>query len=111
MAEQTVDRIVREQKLTARKCVTATEALLPEAEVRGERDLPPPMDPAAVKHYCAQEWAVHLDDVLLRRTSWHYYQTDMETCFPRRNGWARNWDGRRNSGRRNWRITALPSVW
>ncbi len=88
MAEQTVDRIVREQKLTARKCVTATEALLPEAEVREVSGiLPPPMGPAAVKHYCAQEWAVHLDDVLLRRTSWHYYQTDMETQAPRVAEW------------------------
>jgi glycerol-3-phosphate dehydrogenase len=27
----------------------------------------------AVGHYCAKEWAVHLDDVMLRRTGWHYY--------------------------------------
>jgi len=24
----------------------------------------------------AREWAVHLDDVMVRRTSWHYYFAD-----------------------------------
>ena len=26
-----------------------------------------------VEHYCRDEWALHLDDVMIRRTSWHYY--------------------------------------
>jgi glycerol-3-phosphate dehydrogenase len=26
-----------------------------------------------VEHFCSNEWAVHLDDVMVRRTSWHYY--------------------------------------
>ena len=30
----------------------------------------------AVEHYCRREWAVHLDDVMLRRTEWHYYERD-----------------------------------
>jgi glycerol-3-phosphate dehydrogenase len=29
-----------------------------------------------VEHYCTNEWAVHLDDVMVRRTSWHYYHRD-----------------------------------
>ena len=29
-----------------------------------------------MEHYVAREWAVHLDDVMLRRTSWHYYFRD-----------------------------------
>jgi glycerol-3-phosphate dehydrogenase len=29
-----------------------------------------------VEHYCTNEWAVHLDDVMVRRTSWCYYHGD-----------------------------------
>jgi len=77
MAEQTVDRIVREQRLQAQPCVTAKEPLLPESETRGVSGiLPPAVTRAAVAHYCDREWAVHLDDVMLRRTSWHYYWRD-----------------------------------
>jgi glycerol-3-phosphate dehydrogenase len=35
--------------------------------------LPPPVCREVVEHYCQNEWAVHLDDVMIRRTSWHYY--------------------------------------
>ena len=35
--------------------------------------LPPPVCREVVEHYCKNEWAVHLDDVMIRRTSWHYY--------------------------------------
>jgi glycerol-3-phosphate dehydrogenase len=35
--------------------------------------LPPPVCREVVEHYCRNEWAVHLDDVMIRRTSWHYY--------------------------------------
>lgn len=77
MAEQTVDRIVREQRLAAAPCRTAKEALLPVEQTRGVSGiLPPAFERAAVEHYCGCEWVVHLDDVLLRRTSWHYYFKD-----------------------------------
>lgn len=77
MAEQTVDRIARERKLVAAPCRTAKEPLLPPAETEGVSGiLPPEFNRRAVEHYCANEWAVHLDDVLLRRTSWHYYFKD-----------------------------------
>ena len=26
-----------------------------------------------MRQACRKEWAIHLDDVLLRRTSWHFY--------------------------------------
>jgi len=29
-----------------------------------------------VEHYVKNEWAAHLDDVMLRRSSWHYYHPD-----------------------------------
>jgi glycerol-3-phosphate dehydrogenase len=35
--------------------------------------LPPPVCREVIEHYCRNEWAVHLDDVMIRRTSWHYY--------------------------------------
>ncbi len=80
MAEQTVDRIVGDLNLATRAtlpCRTAREPLLPREEVNGFSGvLPPPFSRHAVKHYCTHEWAVHLDDVMLRRTSWHYYHRD-----------------------------------
>ncbi len=35
--------------------------------------LPPPVCRELVEHYCNNEWALHLDDIMIRRTSWHYY--------------------------------------
>jgi glycerol-3-phosphate dehydrogenase len=35
--------------------------------------LPPEVRAETVAHYCTNEWAVHLDDVMIRRTSWRYY--------------------------------------
>jgi glycerol-3-phosphate dehydrogenase len=80
MAEQTVDGIVKwlnklnglNRKIAA--CRTAIEPLLSPAEAKGVSGiLPPEFNRRAVEHYCANEWAIHLDDVMLRRTRWHYY--------------------------------------
>ena len=58
-------------------CRTAAELLLPPGEVAGVSGiLPPEFSRRAVEHYCANEWAIHLDDVMVRRTSWHYYHRD-----------------------------------
>ena len=79
MAEQTVDQIVNWLKRLnglhreVAVCRTADEPLLPAADVAGVSGiLPPEFSRRAVEHYCANEWAVHLDDVMVRRTSWHY---------------------------------------
>jgi len=40
-----------------------------------------------VEHYVAREWAVHLDDVLVRRTSWHYYLKDVAARAQEVAGW------------------------
>ena len=29
-----------------------------------------------VEHCCREEWARHLDDVMIRRTSWRYYHRE-----------------------------------
>jgi glycerol-3-phosphate dehydrogenase len=51
--------------------------LLPAEETGGVSGiLPPEFSRKAVEHYVTGEWAVHLDDVMVRRTSWHYYFTD-----------------------------------
>ena len=77
MAERTVDQVVKALKRKTAPCRTATEPLLPSAETNGVSGiLPPEFNRGAVKHYCANEWAVHLDDVMVRRTSWHYYFAD-----------------------------------
>jgi glycerol-3-phosphate dehydrogenase len=30
----------------------------------------------AVMHYVRNEWCMHLDDLMIRRTSWRYYHRD-----------------------------------
>jgi glycerol-3-phosphate dehydrogenase len=70
MAEQTVDRIGRYLELRLLPTRTANLSL-PGGPYSGV--LPPPFEPGVVQECCRHEWAVHLDDVLIRRTSWHFY--------------------------------------
>jgi glycerol-3-phosphate dehydrogenase len=86
MGQQTVDRIVAWlhglhglHKLQGElgRCRTGVEPLLPRVETEGVSGiLPPELSRKAVEHYVAREWAIHLDDVMVRRTSWHYYFRD-----------------------------------
>lgn len=83
MAEQTVDQIVRKLKklkgtaVAVAPCRTAREPLLPPSETAGVSALtPPPFERGPVEPYVRREWAVHLDDVMVRRTSWHWYHRD-----------------------------------
>ena len=80
MGEQTVDKIVNALNGSARNlqpCRTAKEPLLPATETAGVSGIvPPDFSRRAVEHYLAREWAVHLDDVMVRRTSWHWYYRD-----------------------------------
>jgi len=77
MAEQTVDRIVRRLGRTVAPCSTAEVRLLSPEETPGiSAIIPPESSRALVEHFCRNEWAVHLDDVMIRRTSWHYYFVD-----------------------------------
>lgn len=74
MAEQTVDRVIGALGCTTQPCRTATEPLLSAAETDGVSAItPPPVGQKAVEHYCRNEWARHLDDVMIRRTYWHHY--------------------------------------
>jgi len=77
MAEQTVDVVADYVDRSSEPCTTATTPLLPyEAQPNYSGILPPPVSRDAVEHYCRNEWAVHLYDVMIRRTSWRYYHRD-----------------------------------
>ena len=73
IGEQVVDRLSRYLGKTTPPCRTADEPLLEDVEHVESGVLPPPVCREVVEHYCSNEWAVHLDDVMIRRTSWHYY--------------------------------------
>jgi glycerol-3-phosphate dehydrogenase len=77
IAEQAVDQIAAQEKWRLPRCSTAEEPLLKPEETAGVSGiLPPPWSKSTVAHYCAHEWAAHLDDVMVRRASWHYYHLD-----------------------------------
>lgn len=104
MAEQTVDTllpVLRAQRPDLREalCRTAHEPLLPSTEVNGTSGLvPPACTRETVEYYCGREWAVHLEDVMVRRTSWHYYLKDPARHVPEVAAWmaaALGWDERR----------------
>jgi len=88
IAEQVVDRVLRHLDRKASPCRTAIEPLLEADDPLGPSGiLPPEAGPELVEHYCRHEWAVHLDDVLLRRTSWHYYRPDRDQIAEQVAGW------------------------
>ncbi len=75
MAEQTVNQIVKHLGVPTRPCRTATEPLLPSDEATAFSGiLPPAPSPEAVRHFVRREWAVRLEDVLLRRGRWPDYE-------------------------------------
>jgi glycerol-3-phosphate dehydrogenase len=77
MAEQVVNQIVRHLGRSTASCRTAAEPLLPaEAANLYSAIVPPPCTKDAVAHYVKSEWAVHLDDIMVRRSGWHYYHAD-----------------------------------
>jgi glycerol-3-phosphate dehydrogenase len=83
MAQQTVDQIVhwlRGSKSLPRdvkSCRTADEPLLPVSETEGLSGIVPPKPSRRlIEHFCAQEWVVRLEDVMIRRTGWHVYHAN-----------------------------------
>jgi glycerol-3-phosphate dehydrogenase len=86
MAEQTVDQIVRHAGLQARSCSTATIPLLV-GEAKFSGILPPAVSKEAVEHFCRHEWAIHLSDVMIRRTSWRHYHRNHVQIAEQVAGW------------------------
>ena len=97
MAEQAVDKIGAFLGRQLPKSLTAGHPLS-----RGAFSgvLPPAIDPAVVSACCRREWAVHLDDVLLRRTSWHYYHRNQAEIAEMTARWMADllgWEGDRQA--------------
>ena len=87
MAEQAVDKVVRFLGTqNARPCVTAGEPLLA-APSPFSGVVPPEPSREAVEHYCRDEWAHHLDDVMVRRSDWQHYRDDAPEVARRALGW------------------------
>jgi len=77
MAEEAVDTLLRADRRRAGPCRTAEEPLLPDAaDAAASAIVPPPVSKQLVDHYCTREWATCLEDVMIRRTSWHHYLAD-----------------------------------
>lgn len=101
MAEQAVDRIQRYLGSKVSGCVTAQQPLLPSSEAEGTSAVEP-VEPSRelVEHFCRREWAVHLDDVMVRRGGWTHYVEDRAELTERVADWMAEilgWDGERRS--------------
>jgi len=79
IGQQTIDRLMHYLDRKGAKCGTAAEPLIRPEEAQGTSGIvPPPPSRQLIEHFCKAEWAVHLDDVMLRRAGWHYYRTDSD---------------------------------
>jgi len=88
MAEETVESIGKYLALKMPECQTAEKPLLngqDTSEISGI--LPPSVSAELVRHFCQQEWAQHLEDVMLRRTSWRHYHRDHQAVAEQVAGW------------------------
>jgi glycerol-3-phosphate dehydrogenase len=77
MGEQTIDRVAKFLNLRAPNSSTAKTPLL--SGVQGDYPSsvePPPFERETVEQLCREQWAVHLADVMTRRTSWRVYHAD-----------------------------------
>jgi len=110
MAEQTVDQVVQHIGKDAEPCQTATQPLLAKDSLLGSGVIPPKVTRDQVEHYCRNEWAVHLDDVMIRRSSWAYYHKDAASIARIVAGWMSQigqWDQRRTDAEISRYQTAL----
>ena len=111
MAEQAVDQIVKHLGAKASPCRTADEPLLAaDGANHFSGILPPPCTREAVEHYVRNEWARRLDDLLLRRSGWHYYHRSSEAWLQQVAGWmgdAAGWTPAQREAELNaWRTAA-----
>lgn len=88
IAEEVVDRVVRFLGCRVLPCATAVVPLLaPDAAGYPSGILPPPVARDIVEELCRHQWAVHLDDVMIRRTSWLYAEDDPAAAARQVAGW------------------------
>ena len=77
MAEDATNRLCAVLGVRA-PCRTAEEPLFDSAQVKAFSGiLPPEFCREIVEYFCKQEWAVHLDDVMIRRGGWHAYDPEV----------------------------------
>lgn len=101
MGQQMVDRVAQYLQRKTPECRTAVEPLLAVEETAGTSGItPPPLDRAIVAHYCRNEWAEHLHDVMVRRGSWHHYHREAPQIALQVAGWMAEicgWDEKRKA--------------
>ncbi len=73
MGEQTVDAAAKYLKLMPRVCRTAEEPLLTGGGAPHSSTIPPPLNQETVAQCVRSEWAVGVEDIMWRRTSWQHY--------------------------------------
>ncbi|MCS7306595.1 MAG: glycerol-3-phosphate dehydrogenase/oxidase [Thermoguttaceae bacterium] len=77
IAEEVLEELGRQWGHRLPPCRTAQLPLLEShAELRWTGILPPPVSAEVIQYFCQHEWTCHLDDLMIRRTSWHYYLPD-----------------------------------
>ena len=76
MAEQTVDQLCSHLRQSNLRCQTAETPLLSDSERMFSSVVPPPISREAVEHYVNHEWAMTVEDVMVRRSSWSLYHGD-----------------------------------
>lgn len=87
MAEQTVDKLIASARLSAQPCRTARTPLLEPGGAAFSGLVPPKATRDATAHFCTEEWASRLDDVMIRRSGWHYYHADAPAVAERVSRW------------------------
>lgn len=88
MAEQAVDQIVRHLGATTEPCRTALEPLLRPEDITPFSGInPAPFTREAVEHYVRHEWARRLEDVLHRRSGWHYHDRLSDSSIAQAASW------------------------
>ncbi|MCS7238849.1 MAG: glycerol-3-phosphate dehydrogenase/oxidase [Thermoguttaceae bacterium] len=81
MGEQAVAQVLKLLGRPARP-VDPGEPILDPSEAR-VGVLPPEPSDTLVEQICREEWVCHLDDIMIRRTSWHSYRSDVATLADR----------------------------
>jgi glycerol-3-phosphate dehydrogenase len=87
MAEQTVDRIVDHLGFAATPCRTAETPLLPASDRMFSAVVPVEPSIEAVEHFIEHEWALTLDDIMARRSSWKFYFPESDGVTSRVAAW------------------------
>jgi glycerol-3-phosphate dehydrogenase len=87
IAQQAVDRLTRYLGRGGLPCRTAAVALLADCGPGFSGVAPPEVTKQAVVHFCRNEWAIRLEDVMIRRTAWRYCRADADSVACRVADW------------------------